>query len=109
MRRHTYAAYYEQHCLKRLRGGGWVKTGPRIEGSSHHALSSQGHRLIPTPANTHAIQGTSHRGAWTSYKQKGGGVTVTATSVSIVYLEWVLGGRRCVAEGFYGWDSGEGH
>ena len=36
--------------------------------SSHHAQSSQGH-------NTHTIQGTSHRGAWTSEKHKGSSVT----------------------------------
>lgn len=39
-----------------------MKIGPRIEVPSHHALTSQGHRLIPTPTNTHVTGGTSHRG-----------------------------------------------
>lgn len=68
-----------------------MEIGPTREVLSHQTLSSQGHRFIPTLTNTQAVQGTSHRGAWISYKQKGKGVTAMTTSVSFVCPEWVLG------------------
>lgn len=76
-----------------------MKIGPRTEAPSHHACPAEG-RLIPTPTNTRAIQGTSHRDARTSHKQKGSSVTVMATFNSFMCLEWVLGGHWCRAKGF---------